>query len=83
MFQFDHSPNLPTGSDLLAEVGIDPAAVRDAIEDDRAIRCPDRGAVYPERSFTRLVPEPASAQEQHEAAPIEPRDPASPLPSVD
>ncbi|GEM_PF-2955877 len=35
MFQSDHSPDLPAGS-LLAEVGIDPAAVREAIEDARS-----------------------------------------------
>ena len=30
-----------TGSDLLAEIGLDPGAVRDVIDDDRARRCPD------------------------------------------
>ena len=36
MFQSDHSPDLPAGSLLLAELGIDPAAVREAIEDARS-----------------------------------------------
>ena len=31
-----------TGSDLLAEIGLHPGAVRDVIDDDRARRCPDR-----------------------------------------
>ena len=58
MFQSDHSPDLPAG--VIAALGIDPAAVREAIEDARAMRCPDRPAVYPERSFARLAPEPAA-----------------------
>ncbi len=64
MFQSDHSPGLPAGSLLLAELGIDPAAVREAIEDERAMRCPERPAVYPARSFARLVPEPAAGVPQ-------------------
>ena len=78
MFQFDHSPDLPAGS-LLAEMGIDPAAVREAIEDDRAIRCPERPAVYPEHSFASLFPD-AAAGGLGEAAPDEPWDPVSALP---
>ena len=31
-----------TGSDALAEIGLDPGAVQDVIEDDRARSCPDR-----------------------------------------
>ncbi len=30
-----------TGSDLLAEIGLQPGAVRDVIDDERARRCPD------------------------------------------
>ena len=30
-----------TGSDLLAEIGLHPGAVRDVIDDDLARRCPD------------------------------------------
>ncbi len=30
-----------TGSDLLAEIGLNPGAVRDVIDDDRDRRCPD------------------------------------------
>ena len=81
MFQSDHSPDLPAGS-LLADLGIDPAAVHEAIEDERAIRCPERPAAYPERSFAGFVPEPA-AGDLGEAAPAEPWDPASPLPPAE
>ncbi len=76
MFQSDHSPDLPAGS-LLAELGIDPAAVREAIEDERAMRCPERPAAYPAHSFAGLAPEPASAGLGEAAAPW---DPASALP---
>ena len=78
MFQSDHSPDLPAGG-LLAELGIDPATVREAIEDARAIRCPERPVAYPERSFAGLVPEPREGG-LGEAAPDEPWDPASALP---
>ena len=77
MFQSDHSPDLPAG--VIAELGIDPAAVREAIEDARARRCPERPAVYPPRSFAGLVPEPAAGG-LGEAAPDEPWDPAAALP---
>ena len=80
MFRSDHSPDLPTGSDLLAELGVDRHTVRETIEDDRAIRCPERPAAYPERSFARLNPEAAPGHALHEAASDEPRDPASSLP---
>ena len=75
MFQSDHSPDLPAG--IIAELGIDPAAVREAIEDARAIRCPERPAIYPEHSFAGLAPEPAAGGLDEPAAPW---DPASALP---
>ena len=59
MFQSDHSPDIPAGS-LLAELGIDPHTVREIAEDERAIRCPDRGAVFPAHGFAGLTPEPAA-----------------------
>ena len=31
----------PTGSDVLAEIGLDPGAVQDVIDDDLARSCPD------------------------------------------
>ena len=53
MFYID--PDFPvTGEQVLAELGLDPRAISDAIEDDRARRCPDRDAVYPERRFADL-----------------------------
>ena len=79
MFLSDHSPDLTGGSLLLAELGIDLAAVREAIEDARAMRCPERPAIYPEHGFAGLFPEPA-AEGFGKAAPDEPWDPASSLP---
>ena len=79
MLRRDTSLDLPTGSDLLAEIGVDRRTVREVAEDERAIRCPDRGAVYPQHGFASLFPEPG----MHEAAPAEPWDPASSLSSAD
>ena len=31
----------PAGSDMLAEIGLDPGAVQDVIDDDHARSCPD------------------------------------------
>ena len=44
MFHFDHDydPIAPCGAELLAEFGLDARAVRDALADDLARRCPDR-----------------------------------------
>ena len=78
MFHPDHDFGAPCGPDLFAELGIDPAAVRETIEDERAIRCPERAAFYPEYGFASLSPEPAFGHALHEAA--EPWDPASSLP---
>ncbi|MDE0049129.1 MAG: hypothetical protein OXO52_05025 [Rhodospirillales bacterium] len=61
MFRPDTSLDLPIGSDLLAEIGVDRRTVREIAEDERAIRCPDRGAVYPEHGFASLYPDPASS----------------------
>ena len=80
MFDLDHSLDLPTG-DLLAELGIDQMAVREVIDDERAIRCPERAAVYPEYGFASLLPEPAPGPGLHE--PAEPWDPAASLPPAD
>ncbi|MDE0616097.1 MAG: hypothetical protein OXH87_00750 [Rhodospirillaceae bacterium] len=60
MFLSDHSPDL-SASALLAELGIDPAAVRETIEDERAMRCPERPAACPEHGFASLFPDPASS----------------------
>ena len=69
----------PTGGDLLTELGVRPELVREVTEDERAIRCPDRGADYPEHSFATLAPESSLDCGLHEAGPDEPWDPASPL----
>ena len=59
MFRPDTSIDLPTGSDLLAEIGVDRRTLLEIAEDERAIRCPDRGAVYPEHGFASLYPDPS------------------------
>ncbi len=69
----------PTGGDLLAELGVCTELVREVGEDERVIRCPDRGAAFPERSFASLVPEPSLDQGLHEPGPDELWDPASSL----
>ena len=46
MFAFDTDYDVitPSGGELLTELGLDTASVRDALADDRARRCPDREA---------------------------------------
>ena len=83
MFRTDTSVDLPTGSDLLRELGVDRRTVREIAEDERAIRCPERGAVYPAHGFASLCPEPAFRQALHEVAPAEPWDPASSHPRAE
>ena len=51
MFNPDFNLDVPTGADLLAEFGLDPQAISAVIEDDRAMRCPDRGAVAEFRMY--------------------------------
>ena len=80
MFHPDTSLDLPIGCDLLAEIGVDRHTVREIAEDERAIRCPDRGALYPEHGFAGLYPEPAFGMALQDAAPAEPWDPAPSLP---
>ena len=43
-FDSDYDLITPSGGELLAELGLDTRAVRDALADDRARRCPDREA---------------------------------------
>ena len=76
MFHPEFAFDVPTGSSLLAEVGIDPSTVREIAEDERAMHCPERNAVYPEHRFANLVPEQPLVQDLHEAGPDEPRGPA-------
>lgn len=60
MYDFDHDTGTVTGRQMLTEIGIDPRTIREVIEDDRMIRCPERPAAYPERGFAGLVPDPAA-----------------------
>ena len=53
MFDPDIHIDIPTGT-LLAEIGIDPAAVCEVISHDRAMRCPDRDQVLPVRGTAFL-----------------------------
>ena len=76
MIHPDFRPATPRGDDLIAELGVRPEHVHEVTEDERAIRCPDRGAVYPEHGFASLYPEPPLEQALHEAGPDEPWDPA-------
>ena len=80
MFHPDTSLDLPIGCDLLAEIGVDRHTVREIAEDERAIRCPDRGALYPEHGFAGLYPEPPFGMSLQDAAPAESWDPAPSLP---
>ncbi len=63
---YDFEP--PTGSALLAEIGVDRHTVREVVEDDRSIRCPDRDSVLPDRTLALLAPRPPFEQALHEAA---------------
>jgi len=47
MFDPDIHIDVPTGN-LLADIGIDPAAASEVIAEDRASRCPDRDQVLPD-----------------------------------
>ncbi len=53
MFDPDTHFDIPTG-DLLAEIGIDPAAASEVIAEDRASRCPGREQVRPDRGTAFL-----------------------------
>ena len=79
MFHPDTSLDLPLSCDLLAEIGVDRRTVREIAEDERSIRCPERGAVYPEHGFASLFPDPPFGMALQDAAPAEPWDPASSL----
>ena len=77
----DYRLDPPQGSDLLAELGIRHGLVRELAEDARAMRCPERAAVFPAYGFAGLSPEPAL--EPGLAEPSEPWDPAPSLPPAD
>ena len=83
MFRPDTSLDLPIGSDLLAEIGVDRHTVREIAEHDRAMRCPDRSAIYPAYGFASLAPESPFEQALQDATLAEPRGPASSFPPAD
>ena len=56
MFLPDFHSDVPIGNQLLAEIGLDPQTIRETIEDDRAMRCPDRGVSFPERRVRGPLP---------------------------
>ena len=59
MFRTDYDfEEALTGSDVLAEIGLDPRAIQDVIDDDRARRCPDRDTVLPPRRIADFTTEP-------------------------
>ena len=72
----DFHLGVPSGGELFAELGISPDLVSELVEDNRAIRCPERGAVYPAYGFASLAPEPPLEPGLHEAGPDEPWHPA-------
>ena len=49
---FDFEP--PSGAALFAEIGVDRHTVLEVFEDARAIRCPDRDSVLPDRPVAVL-----------------------------
>ncbi len=55
MFDPDYAFDAPTGDTLLTEAGIDPAAVREVAEHDRAMRCPDRASPRSVRPRARFA----------------------------
>ena len=63
---YDFEP--PSGGTLLAEIGIDRHTVLEVIEDERAIRCPDRDEVLPEHTVAVLDTRTPFEQALHEAA---------------
>ena len=79
MFDPDIHIDVPTGN-LLAEIGIDPAAASEVIAEDRALRCPDRDRVRPDRGTAFLDVAMPHGTALREAAladiPVTPRRPA-------
>ena len=63
---YDFEP--PSGSALLTELGVDRHTVLEVIEDDRAIRCPDRDSVLPDRPVAVLDDRTPFEEALHEAA---------------
>ena len=68
MFDPYSRSDIPSTGELLAEIGIDRHTVREVSEDDRAIRCPDRDSVLPDRTVAVLDRRTPFEQALHEAA---------------
>ena len=60
MFLASFDFETPAAGDVLAELGVRPASVREVVAEDRALRCPDRDTVFPEQRLADLFPVPAS-----------------------
>ena len=75
MFDTDIHPDIPT-DELLAEIGLDPRAVGEVIADDRAMRCPDRDQVRPDRGTAFL-----DVVMPHETGMGEAAQPENPIPA--
>ena len=56
MLDPDFASDIPTGVELFAEIGLDPRSVEEVIEDDRAMRCPERDTVLSLRRSVRASP---------------------------
>ena len=58
MFHPDLDFDAPSGVALLAELGVRRETVREVVEDEHAIRCPERDPPWPAYGFASLAPEP-------------------------
>ena len=68
MFSTDYDfDEAPTGNDLLAEIGLDSGAIQDVIDDDLAMRCPDRDTVLPPRRIADFTSETPLERAIHDA----------------
>ena len=71
MFISDFHFDAPSGGELLAEIGVNRHTIREIVEDERAIRCPDRDSVLPDRPRAIFAMDTPFERALHEAALIE------------
>ena len=83
MFHPDHYDRAPGGGELLAELGIRPDVVRELVEDERAIRCPDRDSLLPDRPVAVLDTRTPFEVALHEAALLDLLGPCPARPPVE
>ena len=83
MFHPDLDFDAPSGVALLAELGVRRETVREVVEDERAIRCPERSPAWPAYGFASLAPEPPFLQGLHEPAPADLPGPSPALPPTE